>query len=83
MPERWGVVLTLLPLAVFSRWGWYAETRHVISASRDLRTGRPRSSPGGRPPALSFGPATTQGQPPATPRAETSACAERSASTPS
>lgn len=26
-PDRWIAVLGLLPLAVFSWWGWYAETR--------------------------------------------------------
>ncbi len=37
LPEHRGVALGLLPLAAFSWWGWYAEAKYVLRASRDLR----------------------------------------------
>jgi hypothetical protein len=38
VPEHWAVALALLPLAAFSWWGFCAEARYMIRASRDLRS---------------------------------------------
>jgi hypothetical protein len=38
LPQHWLVALTLVPVAAFSWWGFFAEARFVIRTSRDLRS---------------------------------------------
>jgi len=40
VPEHWPLALALAPLAAWSWWGFAAEARFVVRASRDLRRRR-------------------------------------------
>jgi hypothetical protein len=40
LPGHWPLLLTLLPLAAFSWWGFFAEAQYVLGVSSDLRSRR-------------------------------------------